>query len=71
MTDDEITFEKQKANLIIDCADDNFEHMIYEELSSGKYKTIEEVDAFVDKELKDHLTRRKLIKEYFNNKIYS
>jgi len=50
---------------------ENFEKRVYEKLASNEMKTIEEVDAFVDHELKVLFQQREAIQEYFNSKMFA
>lgn len=65
MTKEEIRFEKRKANLIIDCMYEGLFDMVYHEIQSDKYATIEAVDRYVDEQLKQYDTAVKQVKEFY------
>lgn len=71
MSNEERDFEERKKKLILKCVTENFEKRVYEKLASNELKTIEEVDAFVDHELKAVLQQREAIQEYFNSKMFA
>lgn len=71
MSNEERDFEERKKKLILKCVTENFEKRVYEKLTSNELKTIEEVDAFVDHELKAVLQQREAIQEYFNSKMFA
>ena len=65
MPKEEIRFEKRKANLIIDCMYEGLFDMVYHEIQSDKYTTIEAVDRYVDEQLSQFDTAVKQVKEFY------
>ena len=71
MTKDEIKFEKRKANLIIECMYEGLFDLIFHEIQSDKYKTIEAVDAYVDTQLKQFDDAVKQVKDFYEARFGS
>lgn len=69
MTKEEIRFEKRKANIIIDCMYEGLFDMVYHEIQSDKYTTIEAVDKYVDEQLSQFDTAVKRVKEFYEAKF--
>ena len=65
MTKEEIRFEKRKANLIIDCMYEGLFDMVYHEIQSDKYTTIEAVDKYVNEQLSQFDTAVKQVKAFY------
>lgn len=65
MTKEEIKFEKRKANLIIDCMYEGLFDMVYHEIQSDKYTSIEAVDRYVDEQLSQFDIAVKQVKEFY------
>ena len=65
MTKEEIKFEKRKANLIIDCLYEGLFDLVYHEIQSDQYTSLDAVDSYVDKQLKQYDTAVKQVKEFY------
>jgi len=69
MTEDERSFEKKKANLIMELMDSNFFDRMYDEFKTMSFDSLDALDAFVDKSLKEHNDQKHQIKLYYDKKI--
>lgn len=71
MTEDEVNFEKMKRGILIKVASELFEAQVKEYLASEKWKTKEELDAWLSEQLQGYLDFEDGVKEYYNSKINS
>ncbi len=69
MDREQLHFEQHKANLIYLCMRKKFEDHIYEKLDSMNDWTIEDVDAFVDKELKAFKAQKAALMAYYDERM--
>lgn len=69
MTEDERIFEKKKANLIMNLMDSNFFDRMYDEFKTMSFDSLDALDAFVDKALKEHYDQKHQIRSYYDEKI--
>lgn len=69
MTADERIFEQKKANLIMDLIDSNFYDRMYDAFKIMTFDSLDAVDAFVDKALKEQQEQKHQIRLYYDKKI--
>lgn len=62
-------FEHNKANMIVKCLTVKFQDNILKKFESMTDWTIEDVDTFMDKELRNYLAQREAIMEYYNDRM--
>jgi len=71
MNDEELEWTKTKRNLILTMMREKFEERVYAYLDGGEYKSMEELDKWVDDELHKFENERKQLKAYYNKIMYS
>lgn len=71
MNEEEREWTKNKRNLILTMMRQKFEEQVYEYLEKGEYKSLEEMDAWIDERLHQFEDERRAIREYYNAKMYS
>lgn len=48
-----------------------FEETVYSYLEKGEYKSLEEMDEWIDNKLRQFEDERSAVREYYNAKMYS
>jgi len=69
MTEDERIFEQKKANLIMDLMDSNFYDRMYDAFKTLTFDSLDALDTFVDKALKEQQEQKHQIRLYYDKKI--
>lgn len=69
MTADERIFEQKKANLIMDLMDSNFYDRMYDAFKTLTFDSLDALDTFVDKALKEQQEQKHQIRLYYDKKI--
>lgn len=69
MTEKDVKFENRKLSLILNCLKEELFSQVYEELQSDKFTSIEEVDAYVDSQLRQYDMAIEQVKTYYTAKI--
>ena len=67
---DEITLLKIKRSFIRSVMQRSFEDRMYDILGRKKFNTLDEMDAFVEKELVQYLYECDLVDQFYDEKIY-
>lgn len=63
--------EEKKRGLLITIMTNKFEENIAELLEGGNYETMEELDQIVDQKLRRYYDECEMVKNYYDEKIYS
>lgn len=71
MDEEEREWTKNKRNLILTMMRQKFEETVYSYLEKGEYKSLEEMDEWVDNKLRQFEDERSAVREYYNAKMYS
>lgn len=71
MNEEERNWEKNKRGLIITVMRVNFEERVGAFLNSDSWSTVEELDNWIDANLRQYEETKKAIIEYYDEKIYS
>ena len=69
MNEEEMKFNKRKRNLILTLMQDQFEENMYEEFMDRNFRSLDEMDTFVDEKLRALDEEMRLVKEYYKDKI--
>lgn len=68
---DEEFYLKAKRGFLTAMIQRRFEDNMYEYFSKHDFDTIEELDAFLDKELKRYYSDTDAVRSYYDSKLYS
>lgn len=71
MNDEERNWTKSKCNLILTMMKQKFEDEVYEYLEKSEFKSMDEMDAWIDERLHRFYDERESVKKYYEAKIYS
>lgn len=71
MNEEEREWTKNKRNLILTMMRQKFEEQVYEYLEKGEYKSLEEMDQWIDERLHRFEDERYAVREYYDSKMYS
>lgn len=71
MNDEERNWTKNKCNLILTMMKQKFEDEVYEYLEKSEFKSMDEMDAWIDERLHRFYDEREAVKKYYEAKIYS
>jgi hypothetical protein len=71
MNEEEREWTKNKRNLILTMMRQKFEEQVYEYLEKGEYKSLEEMDQWIDERLHLFENERYAVREYYDSKMYS
>jgi len=71
MNDEMRARTKNKRNLILSMMKAKFEDRVYDYLDKGEYQSIDEMDEWVDEQLRLFENETTAVREYYNDKMYS
>ena len=71
MDDEQREFEKQKRGLLLTIMQAKFEDKVYAYLDSDKFESMDELDAWLSEALQQFCKERRVVREYYNSRIYS
>lgn len=71
MDDEQRELEKQKRGLLLTIMQAKFEDKVYAYLDSDKFESMDELDAWLSEALQQFCKERRMVREYYNSRIYS
>jgi len=71
MNDEERNWTKNKCNLILTMMKQKFEDEVYEYLEKSEFKSMDEMDTWIDERLHRFYDEWEAVKKYYEAKIYS
>lgn len=71
MDDEQREFEKQKRGLLLTIMQAKFEDKVYAYLDSDKFESMDELDDWLSEALQQFCKERRMVREYYNSRIYS